>query len=216
MKQITKQGPTGTAHRSRRRIALVSVALLFGIIAAGCSAATTSETTTSSPALTETTLTVAPESSVIDNSSEVVTSSEIVETGDTVKVHYVGSLLDGETFDSSRDRGEPLEFVVGDGQLIKGFDQGVLGMTVGETKTLIIAPEDGYGARTEDNVVELPATAAEIADVAVGDTVYVNEGSMAVEVVAIGEDSITVDANHPLAGKTLQFDIEIIEITKGT
>ena len=135
--------------------------------------------------------------------------------GDKVKVHYHGKLTSGETFDSSSGR-EPLEFEVGSGSVIKGFDEGVTGMEVGQKKTINIPVDDAYGPRSEDMLIEFPKdrfpSGAEIEE---GMQLMMGNGSgqnIPVVVVGIKEDSVILDANHPLAGEDLIFDIELIEI----
>ena len=138
-----------------------------------------------------------------------------VKQGDTVKVHYHGRLTDGTTFDSSSGR-EPLEFQVGSGQVIKGFDDGVTGMGVGEKKTIQIPVQEAYGEKDENMVVEFPkSNFPPDLKPEVGMPLNMTNGSgqvIPVVVVGIGEDSVTLDANHPLAGQDLIFDIELVEI----
>jgi FKBP-type peptidyl-prolyl cis-trans isomerase 2 len=135
--------------------------------------------------------------------------------GDTVKVHYHGRLTDGTTFDSSSGR-EPLEFQVGSGQVIKGFDDGVTGMGIGEKKTIQIPVHEAYGEKDENMVVEFPkSNFPPDLKPEVGMQLNMTNGSgqvIPVVVVGIGEDSVTLDANHPLAGQDLIFDIELVEI----
>ena len=137
------------------------------------------------------------------------------KAGDTVKIHYTGTLDDGTEFDSSAGR-EPLEFELGGGQVIPGFDKAVEGMAVGDNKSVRIEPDDAYGQRHEQLVQEIPR------DV-LPDDVTPEEGMtlqsespdgqvMLLTVTAVAEASITVDANHPLAGMALSFDIELVEI----
>ena len=138
-----------------------------------------------------------------------------VKSGDTVKVHYHGRLADGTTFDSSSGR-EPLEFKVGNGDVIKGFDDGVTGMIVGDKKTVKIASEDAYGPKDEGRVVEFPKAnfPADMKPEA-GMQLNMTNGSgqvIPVVILEVGEESVTLDANHPLAGKDLVFDIELVDI----
>lgn len=138
-----------------------------------------------------------------------------VKAGDTVKVHYHGRLTDGTTFDSSSGR-EPLEFQVGSGQVIKGFDDGVSGMEVGEKKTIQIAVDDAYGQKEENMIVEFPKNnfPPELSP-EIGMSLNMTNGSgqvIPVTIVEIKDDSVTLDANHPLAGQDLIFDIELVEI----
>lgn len=137
------------------------------------------------------------------------------KNGDKVRVHYTGKLTDGSQFDSSVGRA-PLEFTVGAGQMIKGFDAGVVGMTVGDKKVINIAPEDGYGAWSEEQVIEFPK--AQIpADMQLEKGMKLgmqNQYGQPFEVVVleIKDDVILLDANHSLAGKELIFDVELVEI----
>ena len=138
-----------------------------------------------------------------------------VKSGDTVKVHYHGRLTDGTTFDSSDGR-EPLEFKVGSGQVIKGFDEGVTGMAVGDKKTISIPPEEAYGPRQEEMVIEFPITNFP-PDIKpeVGMTLNMHDENgqeLPVVITAISEEAVTLDANHPLAGQDLIFNIELVEI----
>jgi FKBP-type peptidyl-prolyl cis-trans isomerase 2 len=138
-----------------------------------------------------------------------------VKTGDTVKVHYHGRLTDGTTFDSSEGR-EPLEFKVGSGQVIKGFDDGVTGMEVGEKKTINIPVEEAYGAKNEEMVVNFPRTNfPEDLNPEVGMQLNMTNGSgqvIPVVIVEVGEEEVILDANHPLAGQDLIFDLELVSI----
>ena len=138
-----------------------------------------------------------------------------VKEGDVVKVHYTGKLVNGEQFDSSVGR-EPLEFTVGAGQMIKGFDAAMPGMTIGEKKTINIAPEDGYGEKSEEAIIEFPRENVP-ADMQLEPgmplTLSNQEGQpVPVIVVDVKEDVIILDANHFLAGQELVFDIELVEI----
>ncbi len=137
------------------------------------------------------------------------------KTGDTVKVHYTGKLEDGVVFDSSKDR-PPLEFTIGGGEVIAGFENGIIGMEVGGKKTISIPPEDAYGPRREELVLYVKKTDFPDNIVpAVGQQLQVrqpNGGIIDLVVTEMNEDTVTLDANHPLAGKTLIFDVELVEI----
>jgi len=138
--------------------------------------------------------------------------------GDKVKVHYHGKLANGETFDSSSGR-EPLEFEIGSGSVIKGFDEGVAGMTVGEKKTVLIAMDEAYGPRSEDMLIEFPKDRLP-QDMLVEQGMQLMMGNdsghnMPVIVAEVRADSVILDANHPLAGEDLVFDIELVEIVGG-
>jgi len=134
---------------------------------------------------------------------------------DTVKVHYTGKLEDGTVFDSSEGR-DPLEFTVGGGQVIPGFDEAVVGLEVGESRTATLPPEDAYGPHREELVLSTDrGQFPEDAEPQVGDQFQLATQSgqrIPATVVEIEGDAITLDANHPLAGKALVFDIELVEI----
>jgi len=137
------------------------------------------------------------------------------KTGDSVKVHYTGKLQEGDVFDSSEGR-EPLEFRIGDGKVIPGFEQGVVGMEVGEKKNISISPEEGYGIRNEELVAVIEKTLLPSdVDTSVGQQLQVKQQDgnvIQLVVTAETEENVTLDANHPLAGKTLLFDVELVEI----
>lgn len=135
--------------------------------------------------------------------------------GDVVRVHYTGRLTGGEQFDSSIGR-EPLEFTVGGGQMIRGFDTGVEGMTIGEKKVINVAPEDGYGLRNDEAVIEFPIEQVP-ADMKLEPgmqlTLHNQDGQpVPVVVTEVGEKFVLLDANHFLAGKEIIFDVELVEI----
>jgi peptidylprolyl isomerase len=140
-----------------------------------------------------------------------------VKRDDTVKVHYKGLLTDGTVFDSSEGR-DPLEFKVGSGMVIKGFDEGVEGMTVNETKKIEIPVEDAYGPVMPELVQDVPKNM-------LPDSITPEVGMRLVStqpdgqqipivITEIKDDAITVDANHQLAGKDLVFEIELVEIAE--
>ena len=137
------------------------------------------------------------------------------KSGDTVRIHYTGTLDDGTQFDSSSGR-EPLEFALGGGQVIPGFDSAVDGMAVGESKNVTIAPDDAYGQRHEQLVQEVPRDILpDDMDPAVGMQLQSQSPDgqvMNLTVTEVLEEKITVDANHPLAGQSLTFAIELVEI----
>jgi len=142
---------------------------------------------------------------------------ELAEDSDTVKVHYTGILADGTTFDTSVGS-EPLEFTLGQGQMIPGFEQAIIGMQVGETKTFTIPTDQAYGPYRDDMIFEvardeLPADI----DPRVGMQLQMNQGDggiMIVTITDVSETTIKIDANHPLAGQDLTFDIELVDIGK--
>jgi FKBP-type peptidyl-prolyl cis-trans isomerase 2 len=138
-----------------------------------------------------------------------------VKNGDTVKVHYNGKLTDGTTFDSSEGR-QPLEFEVGSGSVIPGFDNGVMGMSVGDKKTINIPAEEAYGEVEEDRFMEFPIDRfPPDLKPEVGMTLTMSDGGgqqFPVVIADVRDDLVMLDANHPLAGKDLIFDIELMEI----
>jgi peptidylprolyl isomerase len=143
---------------------------------------------------------------------------QTVKSGDKVKVHYHGKLMTGETFDSSEGRA-PLEFEVGSGMVIKGFDEGVTGMSVGEKKTINIPVEEAYGPKNPEMVITMPKDRfPEDMELEEGMPLMMSDGSgqnFQVVVTEIKEESVMLDANHPLAGQDLVFDIELVEIVGG-
>ncbi len=139
-----------------------------------------------------------------------------VKSGDTVKVHYHGRLTDGTTFDSSEGR-EPLEFQVGSGQVIKGFDEGVSGMSVGEKKTIQIPVDEAYGPKNDEMIVQFPkANFPPDLNPEVGmQLTMTNNAGQAIPVVIVDvqDEIVVLDANHPLAGQDLVFDLELVSIS---
>ncbi len=137
------------------------------------------------------------------------------KSGDTVKIHYTGTLEDGTQFDSSQGR-DPLEFQLGSGQVIPGFDKAVEGMAVGESKRVAIPPEEAYGEHQDQMVQDVPKSALppEIEpEVGMALSARGQDGAeMRLTVTGVNDDTITVDGNHPLAGKELNFDIELVNI----
>lgn len=135
--------------------------------------------------------------------------------GDKVHVHYRGKLDDGTVFDSS-EGSEPIVFTIGSGDVIPGFEHAVEGMTSGEKKTERIAAENAYGERRDELVFTVGREQMpENTEVEVGDTLQVgfpDGSSAAVQVAGIDDGSVTLDANHPLAGKNLTFDLELVDI----
>ena len=139
------------------------------------------------------------------------------KNGQTVSVHYTGTLSDGTEFDSSRGRDTPLTFTIGSGQLIKGFDTAVTGMTVGEVKDISLAPTEAYGEVDDTRIQVLPKTGfPEGFPLNIGQRVMgQNEqgGQVVATIKSVSDDgNVTMDMNHPLAGQTLNFSIELLSI----
>lgn len=132
------------------------------------------------------------------------------------KVHYLGTFNDGSKFDSSYDRGEPLEFVCGAGMMIKGFDAAVENMEVGEIKEIHLMPEEAYGMPDPRQIITVPLTDMPGAEnLKAGEQVVLADSmgrQFPVKVVEVTADSITFDANHEMAGKELNFKIELVEV----
>jgi len=141
-----------------------------------------------------------------------------VKSGDKVKVHYHGKLTSGETFDSSEGR-QPLEFEVGSGMVIKGFDAGVTGMKVGEKRTISIPVEEAYGPKNPEMFIEYPKEQfPEGMQIELGMPLILSNPAgqqFQVKVSEIKEEVIILDGNHPLAGEELIFDLELVEIIGG-
>ncbi len=138
-----------------------------------------------------------------------------VKTGDTVRIHYRGTLQDGTQFDSSEGR-DPLQFQVGSGQIIPGLDKALPGMAVGEKKTVAVVADEAYGQRNPDASHAVPR--GQIPDnipLEVGTALQMRSPdgrAIAVTVVEVTDETVTLDANHPLAGKDLTFEIELVAI----
>ena len=137
------------------------------------------------------------------------TSGNVAQNGDTVSVHYIGTLDDGEEFDTSRD-GDPFVLTIGGGGVIDGFNDAVLGLAVGETITVRLEPSEAYGERDESLIVEVPLDQVP-ENIVVGDMLRSNTGSLMTVVEVTGE-VVRLDANHPFAGKALNFEIELLAI----
>lgn len=135
-----------------------------------------------------------------------------VKKGDKVKVDYIGSLDDGSIFDQSKAHGQPLEFEVGSGNVIKGFDDAVMGMKAGESKKIVIQPEQAYGAINAQMIQTVPKDKLPPGEPKVGMTLAVglpNGQQIPALITAVTATTVTVDLNHPLAGKTLHFEITL-------
>lgn len=139
-----------------------------------------------------------------------------IQTGNTVKVNYTGKLEDGTIFDSSLNEGrEPLEVTVGQGQLIKGFEDGLFDMSEGETKTVEIEPSEAYGEINIELINSVPR--ANVPEGVQAGEMLQGEGPMGavnVKVVEVNEETVVLDANHPLAGKKLTFELEVVSISE--
>jgi peptidylprolyl isomerase len=135
--------------------------------------------------------------------------------GDTVKVHYTGKLKDGRVFDSSRDS-EPLELTLGAGQVIPGFEEEIVGMSKDDSKSFEIAAEEAYGPYREELVVEIEKKRVpENLNLEIGQQLALRPGEgqiVRVTVADIADETVTLDANHPLAGEDLNFEVQLIEI----
>ena len=138
-----------------------------------------------------------------------------VKDGNTVKVHYTGTLKDGSVFDTSAER-EPLEFKLGEGQLIPGFEKAVIGMEEGESTKIDIPVKEAYGEAREDLIINVPKDQLpDDVEPEVGMQLQVNQPDgqpVPVRVAEITDEELKLDANHPLAGKDLSFEIEVVEI----
>lgn len=138
-----------------------------------------------------------------------------LKKGDTIKVHYTGKIDDGTVFDTSKDR-EPLEFTIGEGKLIPGFEDAVLGLSVGDVETVKIPAEEAYGEKREDMKVEIDKK--QIPDdinPEIGQRLQIQQkdgGSLQVTVTKMTDTTVTLDANHELAGEDLTFEIEVLEV----
>jgi len=139
-----------------------------------------------------------------------------IQSGDNVKVHYTGKLEDGSIFDTSLTEGrEPLETTLGQGQLIKGFEAGLMDMSEGEKKTIEIESADAYGEYNPEMINEIPR--AQVPEGVKEGEMLQGMGPMGpvnVKVVEVKEDTVVLDANHPLAGKKLIFELEVVEISE--
>jgi peptidylprolyl isomerase len=142
----------------------------------------------------------------------------MAKAGDTVKVHYTGKKTNGEVFDSSEGKA-PLQFTIGQQQVISGFENGVIGMELNQTKTVHISVDDAYGPKFDDLIITVPPSQfAPGLKPVLGHHLEVKtkEGhNFLVRVIGITDTEITLDANHPLAGEELIFDITLVEITPG-
>jgi peptidylprolyl isomerase len=138
-----------------------------------------------------------------------------VTNGHNVSVHYVGTLTDGTEFDNSRNRGDAVSFEIGSGRMISGFNDAVVGMTVGETKKVTLAPEQAYGTRNENALQNVPRDAfSEDFNFEIGGMIQGNgpRGPFLAKIHEVGDQEIILDMNHPLAGQELSFEIELVSV----
>ena len=185
-----------------RRAALIAAALLALALAAACGS---DPTPTPEPTPTQ------PSAPTATSAPAQPPAVGAAKDGDLVSAHYHGTLDDGRVFDSSRER-DPLQFTVGAGSVIDGFDNAVRGLGVGESVTVRLEPEEAYGEPRPDLLIELPIENAP-EGVAVGSVLTMPNGAQA-RVVALTDTTFTIDANHPLAGQALTFKIELVAIER--
>jgi len=186
------------------RALVVLGALVVAVTACGGDGGTAA-TTTGDPVVTTTTT-----GGSATTSAGGGVDDDVVDDGDRISVHYTGTLDDGSEFDSSLGR-EPLEFVVGSGQVIPGFDDAVLGLEIGDTTTVRIEAEQAYGQPDPEAIVEVPIEDVPEKFRVKGMEVMVGNGLPAT-VIEVTAETVTIDANHPLAGEALTFEIEIVDI----
>lgn len=193
------------------RTRILAIVALAGLALVACGGDTGSgdpSEPTDSTAVAPVTTTTTTEGA--DEMDDEMDNDGIADEGDLVEVHYRGTLDDGTEFDSSEGR-DPLSFTVGSGQVIAGFDDAVRGLEVGESRTVRIEPADAYGERTDAAIIEFPASSAP-EGLQVGDQVQFGNGQPGT-VLEITEETITIDANHPLAGEALTFEVELIRVS---
>lgn len=144
---------------------------------------------------------------------------QVVKKGDTIKIHYHGTLYDGSIFDSSKQR-EPLEFEVGSGMVIPGFDDGVMNMKVGDVKTINIPFDEAYGPVQEEMIIDFPRNQfPEDMQPEAGMQLQMSDKSgqnFPVVIISANDEIVKLDANHPLAGKDLTFELELIDISSAS
>lgn len=145
--------------------------------------------------------------------------TDTITTGSRVALHYVGTLNNGDVFDSSRERGEPLNVVAGVGQMIPGMDRELDGMSTGDTKTFTLSADEAYGQRTEDNTTTVAKSLfPEELDLAPGSVIPLQgpQGPVLATVDSFTDEDVVFDLNHPLAGQDLTFEVEIVSIESET
>jgi len=193
-------GRIGNMLKSKYTLLMV-ILVIAAILVSGCAA------------LQETTEPPQPGEQA-EQEEEQTGQPEEASAGDTVRVHYTGRLQDGTVFDSSLER-EPLELTIGQGEVIAGFEHALIGMKVGTSVTVTIQAEHAYGPYYDDLVFEVPRSRLpEDSEPQVGQILgfQTESGTWKVTVVEVSESTITLDSNHPLAGKDLTFEIELVEI----
>lgn len=183
-----------------RRLAVV---IALGLVAAACGGDDAGTDDGSADATTTT--------AAATTTAEPGGEGTVAQEGDFVAVHYIGTLDDGTEFDASRPRGSTLDFEIGSGGMITGFDQGVRGMTVGETKTVRFGPEDGYGEANPDLIEDVDISLVP-PGTTVGASLIDPQTGRPVRVVEVGDETVTVDRNPELAGQWLTFEIEMVAI----
>jgi len=189
-------------------LAVVLVAAACGGDETGGDGAADATTTTVAASATTTTTTPQPATTPPPGGDGIV-----AQEGDSVAVHYIGTLEDGTVFDESRPRGSTLDFVIGTGGMIAGFDQGVRGMAEGETKTVRIEPAEAYGEYDPEALFQVDISQVP-EGTAAGDVLVDPTTGSPVPVVSVEGDVVTLDLNHRLAGETLTFEIEMVSITR--
>ncbi|MFQ5933966.1 MAG: peptidylprolyl isomerase [Dehalococcoidia bacterium] len=202
----------------RKRFLLPSVLILAVLLIAACRRDDSTPTPTAVPTPTaEPTATSTP----AITPTPTLDSSLTAQVGDLVSVHYTGSLDDGQVFDSSIG-GQPISFILGAGQVIRGFDIAIRGLAIGETVIVRLEPEEAYGLHREDLVATIPLEVAPIVvnrreenvgleSYVIGERVTLADGRPGV-IVEVTDEIVVVDANHPLAGQALNFEIELVSI----
>ncbi len=185
----------------------ILVGLLLVLAACGDASESTEAPAATDPATTVPQVPTTPAPPTSPAASEA--GAQTAQDGDTVAVHYRGTLDDGSEFDSSEGR-DPLTFVVGSGQVIRGFDDAVRGLAVGESRTVRIEPADAYGEVDPERVVEVPLDQLP-EGVQAGDELATDTGQR-VEVVEVADEVARIDTNHPLAGQALTFEVELVSI----
>jgi FKBP-type peptidyl-prolyl cis-trans isomerase 2 len=190
-------------------LAVVLIAAACGGENTGGDGATAATTTTVAASATTTTA----DPTATTATPQPVGEGSVAQEGDSVAVHYIGTLDDGTVFDESRPRGSTLDFVIGTGGMIAGFDQGVRGMAEGETKTVRIEPAEAYGEYDPEALFQVDISQVP-EGTAAGDVLVDPTTGSPVPVVSVEGDVVTLDLNHQLAGQALTFEIEMVSITR--